>query len=209
MAMIPSRLRAGDPSASSANITSGRPATLLEGRHGTAAAGRFGRSFIAAGLCRWRRRHRSIRPGRSRCTLVCRSPPAAASIRWRGLIGGKLEAAAWQERRDRKQAGAGSIIAATYVQKASPRRPHAADGTAPDHGVNVLALQKPAVRDPTTDFNLIGLLSGTPFVLMVNVDLPVKSVPDLLALCQGQSREDDICVGRSPSCRIICSWSCS
>ena len=50
----------------------------------------------------------------------------------------------------------------------------------PTMAVNV-SLYKNLPYDPTTDLSLFGLLSGTPFVLMVNVDLPVHSVPELLA----------------------------
>jgi len=46
--------------------------------------------------------------------------------------------------------------------------------------VNV-SLYESLPYDPVADFALIGLLSGTQFVLMVNVDLPVHSVPELLA----------------------------
>jgi tripartite-type tricarboxylate transporter receptor subunit TctC len=46
--------------------------------------------------------------------------------------------------------------------------------------VNV-ALYKSLPYDPVADFALVGLLSGSPFVLMVNVDLPVRSVPELIA----------------------------
>jgi tripartite-type tricarboxylate transporter receptor subunit TctC len=57
---------------------------------------------------------------------------------------------------------------------------------APTMAVNV-SLYKNLPYDPTTDFSLIGLLSGTPFVLMVNVDLPVKSVPELLAYAKANA----------------------
>jgi len=51
---------------------------------------------------------------------------------------------------------------------------------APTMAVNV-ALYKSLPYDPIKDFALVAVLSGTPFVLLVNVDLPVQSVPDLLA----------------------------
>ena len=50
----------------------------------------------------------------------------------------------------------------------------------PTMAVNV-ALYKNLPYDPLGDFIPLALLSGTPFVLMVNVDLPVKSVPELIA----------------------------
>jgi tripartite-type tricarboxylate transporter receptor subunit TctC len=76
--------------------------------------------------------------------------------------------------------GAGSIIAATHVQKS------AADGytllmaPSPTLAVNV-SLYRQLPYDPTRDFAPVGLLSGSPFVLMVNPNLPVQSVPELLA----------------------------
>jgi tripartite-type tricarboxylate transporter receptor subunit TctC len=113
-------------------------------------------------------------------TVVVPFAPGGGVDQMARLISGKLEQRLGKSFIIENKPGAGSIIAATYVQKA------AADGhtllmaPAPTMAVNV-SLYKNLPYDPTTDFSLIGLLSGTPFVLMVNVDLPVKSVPELLA----------------------------
>ena len=113
-------------------------------------------------------------------TLVVPFAPGGGVDQMARLIGGKLEQRLGKSVVIENKPGAGSIIAATYVQKASPDGHTLLMAPAPTMAVNV-SLYKSLPYDPTTDFNLIGLLSGTPFVLMVNVDLPVKSVPDLLA----------------------------
>jgi len=56
----------------------------------------------------------------------------------------------------------------------------------PTLAVNV-SLYKNLPYNPTIDFVPLALLSGTPFVLMVNVDLPVKSVPELLAYAKANA----------------------
>jgi tripartite-type tricarboxylate transporter receptor subunit TctC len=76
--------------------------------------------------------------------------------------------------------GAGSIIAATYVQKSHPDGYTLLMAPAPTMAVNV-SPYKSLPYEPLTDFVPLALLSGTPFVLMVNNDLPVHSVPELLA----------------------------
>jgi tripartite-type tricarboxylate transporter receptor subunit TctC len=76
--------------------------------------------------------------------------------------------------------GAGSIIAASHVQK-SP-----ADGytllmaPSPTMAVNP-ALYKSLPYDPLVDFVPLALLAQTPFVLIVNENLPVKSTLELIA----------------------------
>jgi tripartite-type tricarboxylate transporter receptor subunit TctC len=113
-------------------------------------------------------------------TLVVPFAPGGGVDQMARLIGGKLEQRLGKTVVIENKPGAGSIIAATYVLKA----PH--DGytllmaPSPTMAVNV-SLYKNLPYDPTTDLSLFGLLSGTPFVLMVNVDLPVHSVPELLA----------------------------
>jgi tripartite-type tricarboxylate transporter receptor subunit TctC len=102
------------------------------------------------------------------------------------LISSKLEQRLGKSFIIESKPGAGSIIAATYVQKAAPDGHTLLMAPAPTMAINV-SLYKNLPYDPTTDFSLIGLLSGTPFVLMVNVDLPVKSVPELLAYAKANA----------------------
>ncbi len=113
-------------------------------------------------------------------TLVVPFAPGGGVDQMARLIAGKLEQRLGKSFVIENKPGAGSIIAATYVQKSNPDGYTLLMAPAPTMAVNV-SLYKNLPYDPTSDFSLIGLLSGTPFVLMVNVDLPVKSVPDLLA----------------------------
>jgi tripartite-type tricarboxylate transporter receptor subunit TctC len=113
-------------------------------------------------------------------TLVVPFAPGGGVDQMARLIAGKLEQRLGKSFVIENKAGAGSIIAATYVQKSAPDGHTLLMAPAPTMAVNV-ALYKSLPYDPTGDFTLVGLLSGTPFVLMVNVDLPVQSVPDLLA----------------------------
>jgi tripartite-type tricarboxylate transporter receptor subunit TctC len=76
--------------------------------------------------------------------------------------------------------GAGSIIAATHVQKSRPDGYTLLMAPSPTMAVNV-SLYNKLPYDPTTDFVPLALVAGTPFVLMVNNDVPVKSVPELIA----------------------------
>ncbi len=76
--------------------------------------------------------------------------------------------------------GAGSIIAATHVQKAQPDGYTLLMAPLPTMVVNP-ALYKKLPYDPLTDFAPLALLSGTPFVLMVNPSVPAKSVKELIA----------------------------
>ena len=76
--------------------------------------------------------------------------------------------------------GAGSIIAAVAVQKAAPDGYTLLMAPTPTMAVNV-SLYKSLPYEPLTDFVPLAQLSQTPFVLIVNPNLPVKSVTELIA----------------------------
>jgi tripartite-type tricarboxylate transporter receptor subunit TctC len=76
--------------------------------------------------------------------------------------------------------GAGSIIAAVAVQKAVPDGYTLLMAPTPTMAVNV-SLYKNLPYHPQTDFVPLALLGQTPFVLIVNSALPVKSVAELIA----------------------------
>lgn len=113
-------------------------------------------------------------------TLVVPFTPGGGVDQMARLVAGKLEQRLGKSFIIENKTGAGSIIAATYVQKSAPDGYTLLMAPAPTMAINV-SLYKSLPYDPTTDFALVGLLSGTPFVLMVNVDLPVHSVPELIA----------------------------
>ena len=113
-------------------------------------------------------------------TIVNPFAPGGGVDQMARLIAGKLEQRLGKSFVIENKPGAGSIIAATYVQKSNPDGYTLLMAPAPTMAVNV-SLYKSLPYEPLTDFVPLALLSGTPFVLMVNVDLPVKSVPELLA----------------------------
>jgi tripartite-type tricarboxylate transporter receptor subunit TctC len=79
--------------------------------------------------------------------------------------------------------GAGGVIAATSVAKAAPDGYTLFMATSTQLAIQV-TLHKKLAYDPTTDFEPIALISGVPFVLIVNPKLPVKSLADLIKLAK-------------------------
>ena len=150
---------------------------------------------VMATLAMWSQVRAQDYPARP-VTVIVPFAPGGGVDQMARLISGKLEQRLGKSFIIENKPGAGSIIAATYVQKSAPDGYTLLMAPAPTMAVNV-SLYKNLPYDPTTDFALIGLLSGTPFVLMVNVDLPVKSVPELLAYAKANPGQDDVRVGRS------------
>ena len=127
---------------------------------------------------------RIIRPGRSPSSI--RSRPAAAPTCWRGWWRGKLEQRLGKSFVIENKTGAGSIIAAVAVQKSAPDGYTLLMAPTPTMAVNV-SLYKSLPYEPLTDFVPLALLAQTPFVLVVNPALPVKSVPELLAYAKANA----------------------
>jgi tripartite-type tricarboxylate transporter receptor subunit TctC len=133
---------------------------------------------IVATLAMWTQVRAQDYPSRP-VTVVVPFAPGGGVDQMARLISGKLEQRLGKSFIIENKPGAGSIIAATYVQKSAPDGHTLLMAPAPTMAVNV-SLYKNLPYNPTTDFSLVGLFSGTPFVLVVNPDLPVKSVPELL-----------------------------
>ncbi len=75
--------------------------------------------------------------------------------------------------------GGGGVIAANAVAKAAPDGYTLLIAPSAIMAVNV-TLYKSLSYDPTADFVPLALAAQTPFVLVVNPDLPVRSVQDLI-----------------------------
>ena len=140
---------------------------------------------VMATLAMWSQARAQDYPARP-VTVIVPFAPGGGVDQMARLISGKLEQRLGRSFIIENKPGAGSIIAATHVQKSAPDGYTLLMAPAPTMAVNV-SLYKNLPYDPTADFSLIGLLSGTPFVLMVNVDLPVKSVPELLAYAKANA----------------------
>jgi tripartite-type tricarboxylate transporter receptor subunit TctC len=96
------------------------------------------------------------------------------------MIAGKLEQRLGKSFLIENKTGAGSIIAAVAVQKATPDGYTLLMAPSPTMAVNV-SLYKSLPYEPLVDFTPLALLANTPFVLLVNPSLPVQSVPELIA----------------------------
>jgi tripartite-type tricarboxylate transporter receptor subunit TctC len=96
------------------------------------------------------------------------------------MVAQKLEQRLGQTFVIENKTGAGSIIAAVAVQKAVPDGHTLLMAPTPTMAVNV-SLYKSLPYEPLTDFVPLAQLSQTPFVLIVNPALPVKSVAELIA----------------------------
>lgn len=75
--------------------------------------------------------------------------------------------------------GAGGVIGALATQKAEPDGYTLMIAPSATMAVNV-SLFKALPYDPMKDFVPVALAARTPFVLVVNPDIPVKSIPDLI-----------------------------
>lgn len=76
--------------------------------------------------------------------------------------------------------GAGGVIGAQIAARAAPDGYTLLIAPSPVMAVNV-TLYKSLSYDPVADFVPLALVAQTPFVLVVNPDLPVKSVQELIA----------------------------
>jgi tripartite-type tricarboxylate transporter receptor subunit TctC len=117
-------------------------------------------------------------PNRPVTIVVPFAPGGAGDILAR-LIGQKLEQKWGKSVVVENRAGGGSVIGANAVARA------AADGhtlmIAPSATMAVnVTLYKSLSYDPTADFIPLALVAQTPFVLVVNPDLPVMTVRELI-----------------------------
>jgi tripartite-type tricarboxylate transporter receptor subunit TctC len=113
-------------------------------------------------------------------TIVNPFAPGGGTDLLARMLAQKLEQRLGQSFVIENKTGAGSIIAAVAVQKAAPDGHTLLMAPTPTMAVNV-SLYKTLPYEPLTDFVPLAQLSQTPFVLIVNPNLPVKSVAELVA----------------------------
>ncbi len=99
------------------------------------------------------------------------------------MIGQKLEQRLGKAFIIENRPGAGTVIAAQAVARATPDGYTLLMGTSTPLAINA-TLHKSLPYDPGTDFVPIALVSSVPFVLVVNPSLPVHSVGDLIRLAK-------------------------
>jgi tripartite-type tricarboxylate transporter receptor subunit TctC len=96
-------------------------------------------------------------------------------------VGDKLSQAVGQPVIVENKPGAGGGVGAEFVAKAAPDGYTIMGGTISTHAINA-SLYKNLPYDPVRDFVPIVLLARVPNMLVVNVDVPAKNVPELIAL---------------------------
>ena len=129
-------------------------------------------------------------------TMVVPFPPGGAGDILSRMLAPRLEQKWGKPLVVENKPGAGSLIGAAAVQKAAPDGYTLLIAPSGTMAINV-TLYKALPYDPTTDFVPLALAAQTPFVLIVNPDLPVKTVADLIKLRQGKARQAVLRVGRA------------
>lgn len=114
------------------------------------------------------------------------------------LIAPRLQQALGQPVIVENKVGAGGNIGADAVAKSAPDGYSLVIGAIATHAINP-ALYKNLPYDPVRDFRHIALLVQVPNVLVVNNDLPARSVADLVALAKRQPGKLDFASGSTGS----------
>jgi tripartite-type tricarboxylate transporter receptor subunit TctC len=119
--------------------------------------------------------------------------PAGGSTDWLSrLLGQKLEQRLKAPFIVENRPGGAQLIAASAVAKAAPDGYTLLMTTSTTMAINV-SVFKSLPYDPVKDFAPVALVTGVPFVLVVNPALPVQSIPDLVALARASPAGSTTC----------------
>ena len=94
------------------------------------------------------------------------------------------------------RAGAGGLIGADYVATARPDGYTLVLGTNSSHAIAPSVVKK-MPYDPVNDFAPVSLLAVTPYVVVVNPEVPAKTLAELIALAK--SKPDTLAFGSAGS----------
>jgi tripartite-type tricarboxylate transporter receptor subunit TctC len=112
--------------------------------------------------------------------------PAGGSTDWLSrLLGQKLEQRLKAPFIVENRAGGSTLIAASAVAKSEPDGHTLLMTTSTTMAINV-SVFKNLPYDPAKDFSPVGLVSGVPFILVVNPSLPVNSAADLVKVANSK-----------------------
>lgn len=117
--------------------------------------------------------------------IVVPYPPGGTSDLLARTVGVRLSERLGQPVVIENKAGAGGVVGSQLVAKAAPDGTTLLLGTIATHGI-IPALQKTPPYDPVRDFTPITVIAGTPNVLLVNKDLPVRTLEEFLALAKSK-----------------------
>jgi len=99
------------------------------------------------------------------------------------LVGAKVEARLGKPVLIENKPGAGTVIGTTAVAKSAPDGYTLLMATPTPMAINV-TVYKHLTYDPASDLVPLAMVAQSPFVLIVNPSLPVRSVADLIALAK-------------------------
>jgi tripartite-type tricarboxylate transporter receptor subunit TctC len=114
------------------------------------------------------------------------------------LLAPKLQASLGQPFVVENKPGAGGNIGADFVAKSAPDGYTIGMGAIATHAINP-ALMASVPYDPIKDFRHLALVVQVPNVLVVNTELPVKSVPELIAHAKVRPGKLDFASGSTGS----------
>ena len=117
--------------------------------------------------------------------IIVPYPPGGTSDLLARTVGARLSERLGQPVVIENKAGAGGVVGSQQVAKAAPDGSTLLLSTIASHGI-IPALQKPPPYDPVRDFTPITVIAGTPNVLLVNNDLPVRTLAEFLALARSK-----------------------
>jgi tripartite-type tricarboxylate transporter receptor subunit TctC len=114
------------------------------------------------------------------------------------LLAPKLQDALGQPFLVENKPGAGGNIGADFVAKSAPDGTTIGMGAIATHAINP-ALMASVPYDPIKDFRHLALVVQVPNVLIVNTELPAKSVPELIAYAKARPGKLDFASGSTGS----------
>lgn len=124
-------------------------------------------------------------PARPVSMVVPFAPGGAGDILAR-LLGQKLQQSWGEPLVVKNRPGAGGVVAAVMVANAEPDGYTLMIAPSSTMAINV-SLYKTLPYDPTADFVPLAVAGQTPFVLVVNPDLPVHSIADLVTYAKAMN----------------------
>ena len=110
------------------------------------------------------------------------------------LIAKRLEARLGKPFVVENRLGGGTVVGATAGARATPDGYTLMIGSSTPMAINV-SLHKKLPYDPAADFAPIALVAEVPFFLVVNPELPIRSIADLVALAK--SKPGDLTIASS------------
>src|ERR1044072_2542745 len=124
--------------------------------------------------------------------IVVTVPPGGAADNIARVIGAKLTEALGQQVIISNRGGAGGTIPAAQVAKSPPDGYTLLRNTITTHGIGPLIYAN-LQYDPVKDFEPVILVAKLPLIMVVNAELPLRTVADVVAAAKAKPRELTFC----------------